>query len=358
MRTLTNMLLLTTLTAACATDPAAPDPSVPTPPAHGIRPVYNVPGGSGAAGLLFGPGSSFVIDGPTAPGTGSFTGAPVTDVDTEPTIGGAGALHLTVDGQIYAAAAIDTYATLIDDGTTSYLALIGQVERPGPNASTIFDGLIVIVPASDFAIGTTVALDGNDRVALFASGDANAEGPTVVAAAVTGTVTFTAGSATIGNTITATVAGDFGAIDFVDAGPSGGTLTDGTYTLALSAPVDVYCEGSLAGQESAFASITAADLGFTGGTVTIGSGGLAISGAPITAAFGTASLALSDSGGVLVGSTDLDAPGPAGTTYVDNYLALDTGSATPMFVNAGVGAGYVTADGQCSIAFGASLSAP
>ncbi len=361
MRTLTTTLLFATLTAACATNAGPTDQVVPTPPEHGIRPIYNVPGGSAVAELLFGPGSSFMITGPTAPGTASFASAPVTEPESEPTSSGTGALQLTVDGQPYAAPTLDSFTFLLDDPTASYLAMVGYAERPGPNASTLIDQVIVIVPQSDFAIGATVALDGNQRVALFASGDASADGPSVFAAAVTGSVTFTAGSPTVGGTISASVAGDFGSIDFVDpgTGSGGGTLSDGVYTLTVTSGADVYCEGSLAGQEAAFASITAADLGLTGGAVAIGNGGLAISGAAIVAGFATASLDLSEfDTGLFAGFTDETAPGPVGTTFVGKYVVLDGGSASPTFVNGGVGAGYVTADGQCSVAFGATLTAP
>ncbi len=361
MRTLTTTLLFATLTAACVS-PSEPTAPLPTPPGHGIRPVYNVPGG-GAAAALFGPGASFMINGPTAPGSASFSSAPVTDEQTEPTTSGTGALQITVDGVAYAAPALDTFAILLADGSTPYVALLGYAERPGPNATTVVDEVIVIVPQSDVAAGATVALDGQDRVALFASGDAAADQPSVFAAAVTGSVTFTGGGVALGGTLSATVAGDFGSIDFVDPGPGtgGGTLTDGAYSLDVVGPAEVYCDGTLAGQEAAFASITAASLGLGNGSVAIGNGGLAISGAPIAAGFGLPSLDLSEvDSGLWAGFIDENVAGPAGTTRAGKYLVLDASTASATFVNGGVGAAYLNAaqDGQCSVAFGATLTAP
>ncbi len=361
MRILAKTLLLATLTAACVSPSEPIDQPLPTPPGHGIHPVYNIPGG-GAAAALFGPGSSFMLNGPTAPGSASFTGAPVTDEQTQPTTSGSGALSITVDGVAYAAPALDSIAILLADGPTPYVALVGYANRPGPNATTLVDEVIVIVPQSDVVAGATVALDGQDRVALFASGDEAAAQPSVFAAAVTGSVTFTNGGVTLGGTLSATVAGDFGSVDFVDPGPgTGGTLTDGGYSLDVIGPADVYCDGTLAGQESAFASITAASLGLGNGSVAIGNGGLAISGAPIAAGFGLPSLDLAEiDTGLFGGFIDENVAGPAGTTRAGKYLVLDASTASATFVNGGIGAAYMNAaqDGQCSVAFGATLTAP
>jgi len=360
MRALTHSLLLVATAAACTSSPH--DTSI-VPPDRGVRPIYSVPGGSGASELLFGPGVRFVFNGATAPGTASFVGAPVLDQDDEPTTSGSGAANITVDGTQYSVATLDSFAFLLED-STSYVALVGYAERPGPSTSTTIDEVIVIVPASDVVAGATVQLDGDDRLALFASGDPEQESPSVVAAAVTGSVTFSAGTATAGSTVSATVTGDFGAIEFVDdGGPTtgGSTLADGSFSLALAGGADVYCDGSLAGQESAFASITAASLGFTDGTVTIGGSGTTIAGSPIAAGFGTPSLALENvDDGLFAAFSEESAAGPAGTTLVGKYIVLDASSASATFINAGVGAGYITAndDGQCSVAFGAALTAP
>ncbi len=358
MRTLTSLLLVAT--AAACTSPV--DRSI-VPPDRGVRPVYSVPGGSsGASDLLFGPGARFVFNGATAPGTASFVGAPVLDQDDEPTSSGGGAANVTVDGQLYSVTAFDSFAVLLEDSTT-YVALLGYVERPGPSASSTIDEVIVIVPASDVVAGSSVALDGGDRLALFVSGDPEAGAPEVLAAAVTGNVTFTAGAPTAGSTVSATLAADFGSIELVDEGPPTGstTLADGSFSLALGTSADVYCEGSLAGQESAFASITAASLGFADGTVTIGGSGTTIAGSPIASGFGAPSLALENvDTGLYAAFSEENAAGPAGTTLVGKYIVLDATSASATFINAGVGAGYITAndDGQCTVAYGAALTAP
>jgi hypothetical protein len=357
-----KFLVLTTLLVACASESAQP-PSI-MPPNGGIRPVHGVPGGQSAAGLLFGPGSSFVPNGPTAPGTASFSNAPYSE---EPTSAGTGAFSITIDGQLYSATAPDTFSLpLTDENGATYLGLVGMQERPGPNGTMLIDEVVVIVPESDFAPGATVAFDGNDRMAFFASGDEMADAPSVFGAALTGSVTFTAGSLAPGGTVSATVAGDFGSIDWVPPPPPpGGTgsISDGNYDLAIQGPAEVYCEGALAGQEAAFASITAASLGLTNGPVAVANNGsgVDISGAAITSAFGASPFALDPMGdGLVAGITNENAAGPAGTTFVGKYLVFDGASASAMFVNGGAGAGYVNAnnDGQCSVAFGATLTAP
>ncbi|MEO8700543.1 MAG: hypothetical protein ABI867_10890 [Kofleriaceae bacterium] len=306
-------------------------------------------------------GSSFVVTGPTAPGDATFVSAPYSLGDIGPT--GDGDLHVTVDGQLYAAATLDSFAFgLTDDDDVPYLALIDYKETPGPS-DTMIDGVVVIVPASDFAVGATVALDGNQRLALFDHGPRTTGSPHVFAAAVTGSVTFTAGTATLSGTVSAAVSGDFAPIEFVpgpgDAG-NAGTISDGTYTLAVQASPAVHCEGSLAGHEAAFSSVTAASLGLAGGAVTLTRSDdvLAISGAPITAGYGVPSLDLQPLAGIFVGSTSDHAPGPAGTTFVGKYVVLDATTASPQFINAGLGAGFVNSDSQCSVSFGATLMAP
>ena len=356
-----SQFLILTFMAACGSESTQP-PSI-MPPNGGIRPVHSVPGGQGAAGLLFGPGSSFVPNGPTAPGTASFTNAPYSE---QPTSAGTGAFSITIDGQLYSAPAPDTFSLpLTDENNTQYLGLVGMQERPGPNNTTLIDEVVVIVRDTDFAPGATVAFDGNDRMAFFASGDEASDAPSVFGAALTGSVTFTAGSLAPGGSVSATVAGDFGSIDWVPPPPpptTGGSISDGNYDLAIQGPAEVYCEGALVGQEAAFAGITAASLGLANGPVAVAnnaSGSADISGAVITSAFGGSPFALDPVGdGLFAGFTNENAAGPAGTTFAGKYLVFDGASASPMFVNGGAGAGYVRNDGQCSVSFGATLTAP
>lgn len=354
-----NKVLVLALLAACAGDSTQTQPPTIMPPNGGVRPVHSVPGGQSAAGLLFGPGTSFVPNGPTAPGTASFANAVYSE--DEPTGAGTGAMNITIDNVGYSSATLDTFAvSLTDDNNNPYLALVGITERPGPGGATWIDEVIVIVPQSDFAPNATVAFDGNERMALFASGDPNEEAPSVFGAALTGSVTFSSGSLTPGGTISATVAGDFGSIDWVPGGGGGGggTITDGSYDLAIQGPAEVYCEGALAGQEAAFASITAASLGFAN-TASVGVANTA-TGVAITGAPGFASPFDLDpvDTGLYAGITNENAPGPQGTTFVGKYFVVDASSASATFINGGVGAGYVRNDGQCSIAFGATLTAP
>ncbi|CAN5801693.1 hypothetical protein BH11MYX2_BH11MYX2_08160 [soil metagenome] len=350
--------LIATLAVAC-TNSDSPT-IVLTPPDHGVHSVVTLPDG-GAASALFGQGASFLIYGPTAPGSASFTGAHVLQSEDDTANPGSGTFDLTVDGTHYAATSSVQSVVFLDDesGGTQYAEIIGYAERDSGTA-TIVDEVVVIVRASDVTPGATIALDGVDRVALFVSGDASQEEPSVYAAAVTGSVAISTGTGVPGASISASVTGDFGAVQFVDDPSTGDPttpLTDGAYSLSVSSTGDVYCDGSLAGQESTFASIAAASLGFANGDVALSNSGLAIAGGVITSAFGASPFPLADSGdGYVLGSTDESAAGPAGTTLVGKFIAFDKASATSSFVNGAVGAGYVVDDGQCSISFSVTLT--
>ena len=363
MRAFCGALLLSLV--ACSTE--SPSPTVTLPPGHGVRPVYTVPGGGDASGLMFGGGNSFQFTGATAPGSATFTGAVYTGID-EPIVNtGGGSLSITIDGQLYSTSSLESIATTMADDTGEYLVIGGYAHRPGAGGDTVMDQAFIIIPQSDFAPVATIELDGQDRIALFATGPADAEEPELYAAAVTGTVQLGGGSPTAGGTITATVSGDFGAIEVITTDPPGGggggeELPSGTYALAIAGPADVYCDGSLAGQEAAFANITTASLGFTDGIVTVTGGTTAsVAGAPISAAFGTSELALESIGdGLFAGFSDEGSSGPAGTTMVAKYLVVDAASSSSTFITVGVGAAYASAtdDGQCSVAFGVSLTSP
>ncbi|HEY4181949.1 MAG TPA: hypothetical protein VGM90_34130 [Kofleriaceae bacterium] len=356
--------LIATLAVACTNSSDSPT-IVPTPPDHGVHSVITLPQG-GAASALFGPGATFLIHGPTAPGSASVTGAPVLASPDDGANPGSGAFDLTVDGTNYAAtSSVQSLAFLDDEGSgTQYAEIIGFAERDSGSA-TVVDEVVVIVRASDVTPGATIALDGVDRIALFVSGDESASEPSVFAAAETGSVTISAGTGAVGSSISLSVTGDFGSVQFVDDPTGGGggggdptaPLIDGAYSLSISGTADVYCDGSLAGQESNFASITPASLGLTNDDVALSNGGLAIAGGTITTAFGASPFALADSGdGYVIGSTDENAAGPAGTTLIGKFIAFDKASASATFVNGAVGAGYVVDDGQCSISFSTTLT--
>jgi hypothetical protein len=344
---------------ACTAGSQDPQGTVHLPPNHGIHPIQHVPGGGQA--MLFGGGGSFTFIGPTAPGTATYTDAPAFDPNGPgPSAPGTGAMNVTINGTNFTSAALETVAlTFSDPMAGDYVALDGYMTYPGPGGDYANE-ITVIVPRSDFALGVPIALDGNDRVALFANGPADANEPTLVGAAITGTVTFTAGD--LGSMVSGTIAGDFGQIDYVPDPPPGGAITAGPYALAVTGPADVYCDGTLAGHEAAFAGVTLADLGLGNANVTIAAPSpdyVTITNAPGFA--GDFELdALGDAPGLYAGFTTETGTGPEGTTFVGKYLVFDGSSATTMFVNGGAGGGYVTADeqGTCTVAFGASLTGP
>lgn len=371
MRHIFTLSLMSTLTVACAADPQQPPAMVQLPPNHGVHTINHVPGG-GNGFAFFGGGSSFTINGPTAPGSATFTNAPMADPNvTGPVNPGGGSMNITVNGTAYTFATLASVAVDFIDGTSpEYIAVDGYTTYAGPGGVTYAAEAVVITLASDFGVGATVQLDGQDRVALFATGPETAQDPTLVAAAVTGSVTFTAGMVSTTGSLSANVAGDFGEIQYTPGGGGGGgggtnNIVAGSYTLALAGAAEVYCDGALAGQEAAFAGITLANLGLVGGTVTVtqpSAATVGIAGAPIAAGFGAGSLALDAQDtppSLFAGFTSETGAGPAATTLVGKYLVVDGSSASAMFVNGGVGAGYVSADGQstCSVSFGAALTA-
>ncbi|MDX2091770.1 MAG: hypothetical protein SFX73_28170 [Kofleriaceae bacterium] len=360
MRTFCGALLLSLM--ACATESSAPTITVP-PGDTDTETVYTLPGGTGTAALVFGEGTSFQFTGPTAPGSATFTAAPYNDLEEDDPQFGGGSVSITLGGQLYSASSLASLAATISDETGDYLAVSGFAQRVGPAGTIVIDAVAVVMPRSDFAPGATIVLDGQDRVALIASGNPEAERPDVLGAAVTGTVQLEAGSATVGGTITATVEGEFGPIEMLDTEepPMLGDLTAGTYAVAPdAAQADVHCEGSLAGQEAAFASLTASSLGFVDGSVDVTTApGLAISGAPISSGFGSASLAFDEVDvGMFVAFTDQTGNGPAGSALVGKYFFLDGTSATTTLVQGGLGAVYEATDGYCDVSFAATLTAP
>jgi hypothetical protein len=320
--------------------------------------------GNGQA-FLFGGSGSFTFIGPTAPGTASYANAPVFDPDTGPgpSTYGTGAFSVSINGTPYTSTpALETVTIEFNDPMEGdFIALDGFEIYSGPGGVDYANEITVIVPRSDFALNVPIALDGNDRVALFANGPANSDAPTLVGAAITGTVTFTAGDLT--TTVTANVSGDFGQIDFMSGGMGGGgSITAGTYALAVTGPATAYCDGTLAGHEADFAGVTLADLGLGNASVTVATPSTDV--VTITNAPGFAGNfeldAQPDAQGLYAGFTTESGSGPDGTTFVGKYLVFDGSSATPMFVGGGAGAGYATADGQgtCTVAFDASLTGP
>jgi hypothetical protein len=343
--------------AACTADQADPH-HVTLPPHGGIPQPTN--GQVPAPAFSFGTGA-FNLTGTTTPGDFNVVAAPVTDPSQDPTSYGTGAYDVTIDPTNYSGA-LQSLAMTVDDGAgDTYLVFGGYNIYTGP-AGDQLDQVVALVKQSDFAVGATVALDGNDRIALFGTGDPAASEPTTTGAAVTGSITFTSGSLAIGDTITATVHGDFGLVDWGTPPAGTGTITAGNYTLAVDPTASVYCDGTLAGHEADFAGITASSLAFSGGAVAVANnaaGNVTVDGTAISGAFATSPLELDDAGGgILAGFTDQAGAGPLGTTMAGKYFAVDTSSATTSLVNGAVGAGYATAagDGTCSVSFQATLT--
>jgi hypothetical protein len=347
-----NSLALAFLLAACTgSDPG----HVNLPPNGGIHPPPPQTGQVPTTAFSFGAGT-YYIAGPATPGSFDVTSAPVVDPNQDPASYGTGdynvALTTTYSGALSSLAMpFDQY--LVFGGYNIYTTAAGDQ----------MDQVVAIVKASDFAVGGTVALDGVDRTAMFGTGSPNDPEPSLMAMATTGAVTFTAGSAAIGGTLTASVSGDFSVVQTTPPPPPTGTITPGAYTLAIDPTADVYCDGSLAGHEADFAGITASSLALAGGTVAVAtpsSSQVTVDGAVIATAFGASPFALDldASGGFFAGITNQTGSGPDATTLVGKFFAADATSASPSLVYAAAGAGYVTADqsGSCSVSFSATLA--
>jgi hypothetical protein len=354
-----SALLGLTILSACSAD-SSDSRALQLPPNGGLHQERHIPAGVlsvfGGSG-----GGTFVAAGATAPGTATYVNAPAIDPTTmsqpQP---GTGSFSIAVDGTSYASNDLQTATlTFSDPSVGDFVALDGFTSYTGTDGQEWINEVVALVPRSDFAIGVPIALDGNTRIAFFGAGHATDDQPSVMAAAVTGTVTFTAGSLT--GVVSGTLSGDFGSINVTPTPPQGSTnaLVAGNYNLTVSGPADVYCDGTLAGHESSFAGITAASLGLGNGAVALAlsAGVPSITGAPGFAG----SLQLDDQGqGLYAGFTNDSATGPDSTTLVGKYLVIDGGGATATLVNGGVGAGYMTADqqGTCSVSFGAQLATP
>ncbi len=309
----------------------------------------------------------------TSPGSATFTLAPVADFlngNAVVSVGTGGWSSIVAGGNTFSDSTAETFAGVLpDDLGTDYLLLAGYTEETDPaTGATIGTVMYAIVLASDFAVGSSVNLDGTDRLAIFARGDINLPDPEIAAAAVTGTISFSAGGLNIGDLITANLTGDFGEFTWSSTPPpppGGGNLTPGNYTLVYDPMPYVSCDGTLIGQEAQFAAITAASVGFTDGPVTLANGAnpgdFDISGAPISSAYGVPTLTLeplADAPPGLVGNfVNGTGAGPAGTTVYGTYLVLDGDTATPTHAYASAGVGYMNAaqDGFCSVDFAADM---
>ncbi len=357
-----NSLSLACLLVAASCTGGGTDPAhVNLPPHGGIHPPSTQSEQVPTTAFSFGAGT-YYIAGPANPGNFDVTSAPVTDPNTDPTSYGTGDYDVTIAPTDYTGA-LQSLAMPIDDGMGNSYLVFGGYNIYTTAAGDQMDQVVAIVKASDFAVGASVALDGTDRIAMFGTGSPNAPEPTLMAAAITGTVTFTAGSPAVGGAITASVTGSFSDVSTTPPPPPPGTISAGAYTLAIDPTVEVYCDGSLAGHETDFAGITPSDLALAGGAVTVAtpsSSQVTVDGAVIAAAFAASPFALDldASGEFFAGITSQTGSGPDSTTLVGKFLAFDLASASPSAIYAAAGAGYVTADqsGSCSVAFAATLT--
>ncbi len=355
--------------AACTAAPEDQLPIKDPPPFLPLDPPTPTGGTApDGTGMAFLHGGDFAFTGDLASGTATFDGAPVLDPElgwSPGTLGSAGSYDVTVAGVNYASTSAESFAGLVPDreGGGDWLIVATYTLLPDAAGVDIATIVYVVCPATDFAPGASVALDGVDRVALFMTGPAEAEEPEIVGAAVTGTVTFDSGGTAIGDTITAEVTGDFGAIEWeTPVDPGGGTVVPGAYTLTISGAAEVRCDGSLTGHEADFAGLAPADVGFADGPVNVAApdpATLTIDGAPITDGFGAATVDLLYGDGAYFGWTDRSEPGPAGTTLVATFLMVEGAPADPTVVAGYAGAAYEDASGgMCQLAFAAELTGP
>lgn len=317
---------------------------------------------------LYSTGGSAAIASNTLPGTGSFSGAPVADMQgAPPATVGAGAYDVTAAGSVYASTLAESVAYTFTDqspsgATLEYLVLGAWTVTTDPLTGADVGGVLyVVTPRVDFVPGASVAFDGVDRFALYYGGDLALPEPEYASVSVSGAVTFIAGGTNLGDLIDASVAGDFADLVLTPAppppppGPS--AITAGTYDLTYSPAPQVYCDGTLIGQESAFAGVTLAAVGFADGVVTLAlpaSGGLELLG---VSGFGAGPVALqsdpSAPPGLYFATASASGVGPLSTDLVANFLLIDESTATSAQVLGGAGVGFVTADqlGFCQVGF-------
>ncbi|MBK6683975.1 MAG: hypothetical protein IPG45_05835 [Deltaproteobacteria bacterium] len=325
---------------------------------------------------LFSNSGAFTFPNGTSPGVAHADLAPVIDSQsgTIPGVLGSGGWDLNVAGTQYTESTAESVAEVfVDDTGTPYLVVSAFKLVMDPLTGAEIGTVVhVIVPSSEFGVGATVNFDGNERLALFATGDLSLPDPSVAAAAATGSVTFTAGSLAVGDIVTFTLSGDFGEIAWQTQPPPPpppppvGNIVAGNYTLSFDPNLYVQCDGTLAGQDAAFAALTLANVGFSDGPITVTSlavDQLELSGAAISAAYGPTPFLVAASidapPGTYFGMSELNqiGAGPLGTDLAAAYLLLDDANASLAGVPGQAGLFFMTPDtmGYCSVDFGAAL---
>lgn len=356
-----------TLVAERVLDARAPVASARTPRLEVPLPTDVVLPDLSALGL-FTTGGSAAIAPTIVAGTGSVSGAPVADMQgAPPATVGAGAYDVTVAGTAYVSTLAESLAYTFTDqspsgATVEYLVLAAWTVTTDPITGADIGGVLyVVTPRADFVPGASVAFDGVDRFALYYGGDLALPEPEYAAVSVSGAVTFTAGGTNLGDLIDASVAGDFADLALAPLPPppptTPGAIAAGTYDLTYSPAPQVYCDGTLAGQEPAFAGVSLAAVGFADGVVVVtlpAAGGLELSG---VAGFGGGPVALqsdpSAPPGLYFATASASGVGPLSTDLVANFLIVDESTATGAQVLGGAGVGFVTADqlGFCQVGF-------
>jgi hypothetical protein len=320
-------------------------------------------------GTLSMPGFSngFTLLGTATAGTASVVNAPYWDANspTPPATNGSGAFSVTVDGVAYTSAAAMSYAALQHDPTTSTDYLVFGAQALEASSNTVNE-VFVIVLKSDFSVGGTVSLDGSNRMALFVTGPADANQPTMVAAATSGSVTFTAGGIKPTDTLSATLSADFAKTDWAPA-PAGPTkLVAGNYQLKVSGStaMGVKCQGDLTGKEGSFTAVTPAQLGLLDGPVTLAlpaAGQVSLTG-PAAGPYGGSPLLLleidtPDMYASMGGPPAMPITGPLGTDLGFVGLMIDGTTATASLIQGQAGAGFMdNQDGNCTVTFAVTLT--
>ena len=331
---------------------------------------------------LFSTSGNVAAQGNTAAGSATYTGAPVLDpsANQPPTTLGTGSFDVTVAGTQYTNSAAESFAYTALDSTNNVEYLVigtwSSTIDPVTQAETA-DVVYTVVPSSDYAAGASVVLDGVDRLAVFFHGDTAFPDPQVAAVAETGTVSFGQGSLAIGGTVDATLAGDFVEVVINPSGPSptptpSGSpsptpvpvtnLVAGPYNLHYLAPAQVYCDGTLAGQETAFAALVPADFGLADGPISIAISASFEVEVLGVAGFSAAPLYLGSDPqappGLLFGMIPGTGTGPLSTSVMGLAFALDDSTASATHDDADAAVALLTADEQgfCQVDFVAELT--
>jgi hypothetical protein len=142
-----------------------------------------------------------------------------------------------------------------------------------------------------------------------------------------------------------------------------GAFTAGPYSASFLDPAQVQCDGTLAGHEADFSTITRATSSFVDGAVQLqlATDAVIVSGDPIATGFAQPSVTLAPDPQArlwTIGVAVTLGGGPDATQAVGVGLALDSSTASsPTGIQGEIARVFATAnnDGQCSVTFGALL---